>query len=363
MPLQIVKQLAVEEDIEFGIGSVTQPRDADGDGVAEDVVYTKVSSSSIPHLQLDDITETDVRAELNNTFNMTEADARFAALAGDSAQVFSVENPSVAEHAVNEGYLATYVAAELFTYPQSSEVLTKTNIVSYSPTADYHPCTKKYVDDLTIATGAGDMLKSVYDIANSGVVDNSELLGGMTKNEFMAYKGETIDLDTCLTVGYWVARAGANGAPIVLDGFVTTKDAVVDSSDVRMQEFQTFNGDIYARVYLSESWQAWIDVENKTFVYDDLYGSSDPDAALSANQGNVLAVAITDMSFTVVPIGGIIILYNQAIPDGFVECNGSGGRPSLVKLQLVSTSKESHNGKPSRDTQIGVLYRDSSALS
>ena len=29
----------------------------------------------------------------------------------------------------------------------SSEVLTKTNTTSYTPTADYNPATKKYVDD------------------------------------------------------------------------------------------------------------------------------------------------------------------------------------------------------------------------
>lgn len=32
-----------------------------------------------------------------------------------------------------------------------ADVLTKTNTTSYTPTADYHPATKKYVDDLNLA--------------------------------------------------------------------------------------------------------------------------------------------------------------------------------------------------------------------
>lgn len=42
-------------------------------------------------------------------------------------------------------------------------VLTKDNEQDYTPTADYHPATKKYVDDKLIASGAADMLQSMYD--------------------------------------------------------------------------------------------------------------------------------------------------------------------------------------------------------
>ena len=31
-----------------------------------------------------------------------------------------------------------------------TDVLTKTNTVSYTPTANYHPATKKYVDDASV---------------------------------------------------------------------------------------------------------------------------------------------------------------------------------------------------------------------
>ena len=56
-----------------------------------------------------------------------------------------------------------------------SDVLTKTNTTEYTRlTSDYNPSTKKYVDDAIADKGVGNMLKSVYDINDNGVVDNAE---------------------------------------------------------------------------------------------------------------------------------------------------------------------------------------------
>lgn len=59
----------------------------------------------------------------------------------------------------------------------TSDVLTKTNATEFTPTADYQPATKKYVDDLASNKG-GDMMKAVYDHDASGTVDDSDKLGG-----------------------------------------------------------------------------------------------------------------------------------------------------------------------------------------
>lgn len=67
-------------------------------------------------------------------------------------------------------------------------VLTKTNTDEYSPTSSYHPATKKYVDDLVsnaAGSGGGDMLRGIYDTDKSGVVDDSEKLGGRTPNYYI----------------------------------------------------------------------------------------------------------------------------------------------------------------------------------
>jgi len=52
-----------------------------------------------------------------------------------------------------------------------------------APTLNLHAATKKYVDDEIVAGGFGDMLKSVYDTGNNGVVDNAEKLEGSTKTQ------------------------------------------------------------------------------------------------------------------------------------------------------------------------------------
>lgn len=49
-----------------------------------------------------------------------------------------------------------------------------------TPTTNMQAATKKYVDDSVSNAGGGDMLKSIYDINNTGIVDNSELVNGLS---------------------------------------------------------------------------------------------------------------------------------------------------------------------------------------
>lgn len=50
-----------------------------------------------------------------------------------------------------------------------SNVLTKDQTEEYTPTGEYNPATKKYVDDKVFETGAADMQKSVYDPQSAGI--------------------------------------------------------------------------------------------------------------------------------------------------------------------------------------------------
>lgn len=59
-----------------------------------------------------------------------------------------------------------------------SNVLTKDQAEEYTPTGEYNPATKKYVDEKVLEVGAADMAKAVYDKNDNGIVDNSERLGG-----------------------------------------------------------------------------------------------------------------------------------------------------------------------------------------
>ena len=59
-----------------------------------------------------------------------------------------------------------------------TSILTKDNSTEFTPTADYQPATKKYVDSLVSDKGGGDMLRSVYDKDKTGTVDDSKKFGG-----------------------------------------------------------------------------------------------------------------------------------------------------------------------------------------
>lgn len=57
-----------------------------------------------------------------------------------------------------------------------TNVLELNNSSSFTPSSDYHPATKKYVDDSISGAGGGDMLKAIYDSNDNGKVDNAEQL-------------------------------------------------------------------------------------------------------------------------------------------------------------------------------------------
>ncbi len=64
---------------------------------------------------------------------------------------------------IETGYTTSEVDNLLVTKANEADVLTKTNANVYTPTGDYQPATKKYVDDKIASTGAADMTQAVYD--------------------------------------------------------------------------------------------------------------------------------------------------------------------------------------------------------
>lgn len=57
-------------------------------------------------------------------------------------------------------------SGELASYPKTTEVLTRTNTRSFIPTGNYHPATKKYVDDrvaASVGSGGSDNIKVLWE--------------------------------------------------------------------------------------------------------------------------------------------------------------------------------------------------------
>ena len=76
-------------------------------------------------------------------------------------------------------------------------MLTKTNTTSYTPTGDYHPATKKYVDD-TLSNVSGD-LTGLTDTSISSPTNGQILMYNSTtskwENTFLpVYGGEVTEI-------------------------------------------------------------------------------------------------------------------------------------------------------------------------
>lgn len=77
--------------------------------------------------------------------------------------------------------------------------------LSGNPTANLHAATKQYVDSKIAASGSGDMLKSVYDTDEDGVVDKAEKLTGLTASRVLVTDSSgnsTVSAVTSTELGY-----------------------------------------------------------------------------------------------------------------------------------------------------------------
>lgn len=323
MALKVVKQLAVTEDLALGLGTVEQIRDI-GSG-PETIVYNLINAGVIPTL------DGYIQGDLDNRYTKEEANGNFAALSGHTDVIFKVADPVEDDDATTKLYVDQELTTKIASYAKITDVLTKTNIISYTPTTDYHPVTKKYIDDVMAAIGAGDMSKAIYDSQDNGIVNEARLLGGIDAENTMQYKGAVTDCDTVITEGMWdgldITNAPAAGKAVLQVHKGTTQGIV-------QQSIHTLSdGKFHTRFYEGSTWTAWVTPQSGIYIVDDLNGDDSEDAALSANQGKVLAENITALSTssTNVPVGGIIMYdgLESNIPIAWHLCNGNNGTPDL----------------------------------
>ncbi len=139
--IKVFKTPVIAEDISFGIGTETQDRQVDGLVVSG--VYHKINASVIP---------------TNNPQTGTIQDAlddRYTKLESDNVL--------------------------------ANDTLTKNNTQLFTPSGNYNPATKLYVDQKVVAIGAGDMAQAVYDTNGSGSVDKADRVGSLTDLDITTY--------------------------------------------------------------------------------------------------------------------------------------------------------------------------------
>lgn len=186
----------------------------------------------------------------------------------------------------------------------SANVLTKTNTTAYSPTSNYHPATKKYVDDIALKAGTGDMLTSVYDMNGNGIVDNAEKLGGYAPSYFASQafvNSEISNLENQLNTppeltevsedNTIVGAAGWTGTGFFCtDEFIFKKylaDSLISS---KLESFNRFclklansSGNEW------KNWSPWLDIDGVSYKFfyspaRDLYEALIPETADTAEE-------------------------------------------------------------------------------
>lgn len=283
------KELLVVEDLEQGTGTITQNRG----------VGTKINASNLTY---DGVTTIKTEIDLKeSTTSLTAKLALKANLAGNVLQVFNIADATTSTEATSLGQVNTLlstkadsssVTASLLLKADKTNVLELNNAVAFTPTSQYQPATKKYVDDSIFNTGAADMRKAVYDVTDSGRVDTTEgvgipltFLGVSSQDQIMRLAQSTITdcnsiVDMGIFIGVDVSNAPANGTIGVEQLKITTGKA--------QRCYSLVTRDSYSRTYDNVSWSPWVKVLDQNDIINSLVGSLDPYAVLHAQQGKVL---------------------------------------------------------------------------
>jgi len=280
------KEKLVEEDVDFGLGESVQSR-----GIGK-----QVNADSIPYDMIDT-----VKSKLDKSADIADLDA-YALKNGNSAEKFEVADGTTPTEAVSKSQMETALAdkADDATAAKKDNVLERDNTDVYSPTLDYHPTTKKYVDDTVVNIGAGDMRKSIYDLDDSGYVDTAEAVGtpasalGLSSQDQVMRVAQVALTDcntTPNTLGMFQGDNPANGpltGPLVIEQFY---DATTGYKAQR--GFDLTTRDSFLRMWDTVVWGAWERVLNETHIQNDLAGSALPYEVLHADQGRVLSAEIS----------------------------------------------------------------------
>lgn len=150
-----------------------------------------------------------------------------------------------------KGILAD-VEAELESKANASDVLTKDNATEFAPTADYHPATKKYVDDLGIKAGA---VTSVFGRAGAIVAQagdyTAEMVGARpadwmpTAEDVGAAPSSHSQSASTITAGTLAGQVGANGTAQANIGTEQLRNIYAGTADLTAGSSALTTGTIY----------------------------------------------------------------------------------------------------------------------
>lgn len=118
------------------------------------------------------------------------------------------------------------------------------NTVPFTPSSDYHPVHKKYLEEYALSLGSGDMLKAVYDADNDGIVDTAkkDALGNVINETYATISelNQKVDLEdfnnkadksvmstAILTAAGWVGAVAPYTQEVAIAGLGANSNGVV----------------------------------------------------------------------------------------------------------------------------------------
>ena len=182
---------------------------------------------------------------------------------------------------------------------------------------------KKYVDDIAKNSGAGDMLRSVYDTDGDGVVDNAMALNGLSASEY-ALKSQLENIDSANKV----VVTEINDVKTALDSKAPTSHA---------------SSSIMYGVGTSTEYGHLKVADNLT--------TTTSGTALSANQGKVLKAEIDELVTSIEEKANSDLsnlsdastaLANLGLTATATEINYTDGVTSNIQTQLNNKASSSH---------------------
>ena len=132
MPVQLTKELILAEDIDFGDGPSLQVRGGN-----------KLNGSHIPYSDTQSLNDA-----MSIRPTAVEVGVSYAPILGNASNLFKVANGISGNDAVTFQQMDTKEdRTEVALKAYKADVLELNNQTPYQPVNDYHPATKKFVDD------------------------------------------------------------------------------------------------------------------------------------------------------------------------------------------------------------------------
>ena len=238
--------------------------------------------------------------------------------------------------------------ADMLDGRHAADLLFKDNLTVYSPTNQYHPATKKYVDEVA-TTGGGNVeitrIVKYVATSNQTVFAADYLTGSITVTlngleldsdlDYSALNGTTVTLLSPAVAGDIIRITIYGGADVYnktqTNAFLATKIDKVTSTDNAIVRYNGSAGSVQNSLAIIDD-VGNVSVPPGKAFYGALVGNASTATKL-ATPVNISGIPFDGTSSITIFVTGMIMLWSGSIasvPTGWYLCNGANGTPNLT---------------------------------